>query len=420
MEAEYFFSFTYLLICIFILKYFYKYRMISIISPVDMFVLFFITVIVLNYLYIYYPEDQKFNMYNLDVLNEKKFCKQMNVFLRMMTLFLTGVLIYTWRNKNFLKVSSKKIEIFNIENMTINNEVLKHVMLVLLCLCCVLVVFDLGFDLFYRVNYIPQKSSAFKSIYTILLIVLSILAAISYDKYRTASTLSIVVVLLIGIGLGSRMATVNLTVFVFTYSFLLKSKVAKFKYFLIWMPVIVLFFGYNIALRKESNTHGIVPYLGIIIDKPEVIFKNTLFNIYYTFIFGFVATSQTIKLYHENLSNLLTCINPLPGSLTNWYLFAQKMRINKYAPYTAIGELANFPFFSFFYYIFLGYYFSLCDFYIKTLVIAKKYLAPAIVIILLDLFIMFSFEYNLRSSVRYLYYSALVVFLSKNKVYIRS
>lgn len=416
METVYFESFTYILISFLILKLFYSKRVVSIISPVDMYILFFTIVIVLNSLYTYYPKALKFDMYNLDTFNKRDFNKQLNVFLRMITLFLTGVFIYILRKKKYLRLSSQKIEIINIKNISINHEIVKKAMIILLCICCALVLLDYKLDFFYRLNYIPQKSSFLKSIYTILLIVLSLLASISFKKSKISAIVTISIVLLIGIGLGSRMATVNLAVFVFTYSFMLKSKKTKIKYFFVWIPIIILFFGYNIALRVESNVHGLIPYLKILINKPNVIFKNTMFNIYYTFIFGFVATSETIKLYHENINNLLTCINPLPGNLTNWYLFSQKMRINIYAPFTAIGELAKYPIFSFFYYIFLGYYFSLCDFYIKTSIIAKKYFVPAIIIILLYLYIMFSFEYNLRSSIRYIYYSSLILFLSKIKI----
>ncbi len=416
METEYFYSFIYILISSLILKFFYNKRIISIISPVDMYVLFFTIVIILNCLYIYYPKNERFDIYNLDVLNEKNFNKQLNVFLRMTTLFLIGVFIYVLRKKNYQRLYSQKIEIINFKKLSINHNVLKKAMIILLYICCILVAFDYKLDFFYRLNYIPQKSSILKSIYTILLIILSLMSSISFKKNKFLALTTIIIVLLIGIGLGSRMATINLIVFVLTYSFMLEDKKTKIKYFFVWIPIIIIFFGYNIALRLESNTHGLIPYLNILINRPYVIFKNTLFNIYYTFIFGFVATSETIKLYHENINNLLTCINPLPGNLTNWYLFSQKMRINIYAPYTAIGELAKYPIFSFFYYIFLGYYFSLCDFYIKTCVIAKKHFAPAIIIILLYLFIMFSFEYNLRSSIRYIYYSSLILFLSKIKI----
>ncbi|WP_353083424.1 O-antigen polymerase [Flavobacterium sp.] len=416
MEIEYFYSFIYILISLVILKFFYYKRIVSIISPVDMYILFFSAVIILNILYRYYPKDQKFDMYNLDTFNNKNFPAQLNVFFRMMTLFLIGVFIFSIRKLKYLRLSSQKIEIINIKKAPFNYVFLKNAMIFLLYTCIILVAIDYKSDFFYRINYIPHKSSVLKSIYTVLLIVLSILAAISFNKNKIISFFTITIVLLIGIGLGSRMATVNLITFIFSYSFMIKDKRTKIKYFFVWIPIIIFFFGYNIALRLESNTHGLVPYLNIILSKPDVIFHNTLFNIYYTFIFGFVATSETIKLYQENISNLLTCINPLPGSLTNWYLFSQKLRINIYAPFTAIGEMAKFPVFSFFYYIFLGYYFSFCDFYIKTAIIAKRYFAPAIIIILLCLFILFSFEYNLRSSIRYIYYSAFILFLSKIKI----
>ena len=416
MEKTFFYTTIYLFIILIILKIIYNKRIFSIVSPVDIYLLFFISVIIINCLYIYYPKNLKFNLYNLDELNNKNFIKQLNVFLRMMMLFLIGVLVYILRNKNYILLSSKVIQIIDVKTMSINYILVRKIMITVLSICCILVLFDCGSELFFRTNYIPQKSSMLKTIYTILLIIVSILSAISFKKNITSSLLSISLVMLIGIGLGSRMATINLIVFVFTYSFMLKSKGAKIKYFIIWIPLIILFFGYNIALRNASTVHGIIPYLNIFFNNPEIIFKNTLFNVYYTFIYGFVATSETIKLYHQSIGNLITCINPMPGNLTDWYSFAQKMRINVYAPYTAIGELAKFPIFSFFYYIFLGYYFTLCDYNIMMSIILKKYLFSTIILILLILFIMFSFEYNLRSSIRYLYYSAFILFISKIKI----
>lgn len=416
MEKSIFYTAIYLFLIFIILKILYKKRIFSIISPVDIYLLFFISMIIINCLYLYYPKNLKFNLYNLDYLNSKNFNKQLNVFLRMMMLFLIGVFIYMLKNKNYVQISSKVIQIIDVKTMSINYELIRKIMITVLFMCCILVVFDYGTELFFRTNYIPQKSSMLKTIYTILLIIISILSAISFKKNIASALFSISLVILIGIGLGSRMATINLIVFVFTYSFMLKSKGTKIKYFIVWIPLIILFFGYNIALRNGSSVHGIIPYLNIFFESPEIIFTNTLFNVYYTFIYGFVATSETIKLYHSNVGNLITCINPLPGKLTDWYSFSQKMRINLYAPYTAIGELAKFPIFSFFYYVYLGYYFTLCDYNIKTSIVLKKYLFSTIILILLILFIMFSFEYNLRSSMRYLYYSAFFLILSKVKI----
>ncbi len=411
-----FYTFIYILTSFIIIIILFNKRVFSIVSPIDLYILFFTAVIIINCLYIYYPKQQKFDIYNLDTLNAKNFNKQVNVFLRMMMFFLIGVYIYILKNKNYTQISSKAIQIINVENILINYTTIKKIMILVLYLCCSLVFFDYGTELFYRLNYIPQKSSMLKTIYTILLIILSVLSAISFKKNKIPAIITIAIVLLIGIGLGSRMATVDLIVFVLTYSFMLKSKRIKIKYFIIWIPLIIVFFGYNIALRTETNIHGLIPYLNIFFKNPEVIYKNTLFNIYYTFVYGFIATSETIKLYHENMGNLITCINPMPGNLTDWYSFSQRMRINIYAPYTSIGELAKFPIFSFIYYVFLGYYFSYCDFHIKYFIQAKKLLVPAITIILLLLFIMFSFEYNLRSSIRYLYYSAFILMLSKIKI----
>jgi hypothetical protein len=102
---------------------------------------------------------------------------------------------------------------------------------------------------------------------------------------------------------------------------------------------------------------------------------------------------------------LITTLNPLPGRITNWYVIAKKLRINEIAPYTAIGELAKYPFFSVLYYSLLGYYFAAVDYFIKQQVLQKKYLWAVLQFLVLVLYIVHSFEYNLRSSHRFIYYS---------------
>ena len=96
------------------------------------------------------------------------------------------------------------------------------------------------------------------------------------------------------------------------------------------------------------------------------------------------------------------------------------MRSNIYAPFTAIGELAKFKYFFCFYYFVLGYYFAFVDSYIKRCLNANNYIFPVMQILILTMFVIFSFEYNLRSSNRYVYYSIIILviylFLKKYRI----
>jgi uncharacterized membrane protein SirB2 len=53
----------------------------------------------------------------------------------------------------------------------------------------------------------------------------------------------------------------------------------------------------------------------------------------------------------------------------------------------------------------LGYYFAAVDFYIKSQVLHKKYFWAVLQFLVLALYVVHSFEYNLRSSHRFIYYS---------------
>lgn len=414
MGSNLYFVFLYLLFIVFFIIKIYSNRKIFILSPVDIFIGFYIAVILITTLYhYYYPNSQKFDLYNFDSLNRKNYLKQVAVFLRMLTLYLFGVFIYRRFNNDYRIISSQSIKIVDSGKININFSLVYNVTIIILFICLFLVYLDYGSQLVIRKKYIPKDNSIYKTIYTILLISLSVLSAVLIRRYRTLSVITITLVVLIGIGLGSRMATIDLIVFLVTFSIFIKEKRNVFIYYLIVIPFILLFFGYNISLRLESSGHGLIPYLSITINKPNIIFKYALLNIYYTFTYGFYATSETIKFYSENIHKLITCISPLPGALTDWYSMANKMRLNVYAPYTAIGELAKFPVFSFFYYIFLGFYFSHADKFVKQSIINKKYLIPILLVLLLSLSIMQSYEYNLRSTNRFIYYSAFLLLLAE-------
>lgn len=390
----------------------YWKRKIFLLSPVDVFVLFFIGVLISTVLYHnFYPRYEKFNFFQFDFIGKNKFNKTFFVYLKMILLFLTGVFIYSVVNKPYFLLVQKRIKIIDTQRIQLDTNQISIIILAIATMCVLLVYIDYGALLFYRAEYIPKENSVFKIIYQNLLIVICLLAGTVYRKNKWLALVAFFVAIIVGIGVGSRSATIYLVAFGLSYSVFLNSSKARTFYFF-FIPFVFIFFGYNISLRLEANGHGLIPYLKVTFEKPEILFKYTIMNIYYTFIFGFYATSETIHLYkNASIGNLITTLNPLPGRMTNWYIIASKLRINEIAPYTAIGELAKYPFFSILYYSLLGYYFAVVDHFIKHQVLQKKYLWAVLQFLLLVLYIVHSFEYNLRSSHRFIYYSmALYVF----------
>lgn len=395
---------------LFLILFYYK-RKVVLYSTVDIFVLFFSLVVFFTVIYHYYvPENLKFNFYNFDDIHFLRFERTIVVFLKMLYFFYFGSLIFKILNPNLtgLKVSSDAFKI----KKSINLKLLSKALIILLVLSLFLVFIDYGFEIFKRSKYIPEKSSSFKTVYQILFIFISFFSGLLYKKNFKLSIFSLVTTLLIGLSLGSRFASLYLIFFGITLVIQQTSKVKRNLFLLWFIPFVLFFFGFNISLRTESNTHGLIPYFSTLYNKPYIIYEYTLQNIYYSFVFGFYATADTIKEYSfYSIDKLIVCLNPLPGKLTSWYSFANKLRSNIYAPFTAIGELAKFKYFFFVYYCFLGYYFSLVDFHIKKSLNKRNYMLPVFQILILSMFIIFSFEYNLRSSNRYIYYSIIVLII---------
>ena len=384
----------------------YWKRKIFLLSPVDVFVLFFAGVLISTLLYHnFYPRYEKFNFFQFDFIGKNKFNRTFFVYLKMLLLFLLGVFIYSLFNKSYFVLAKQRIKIIDTRNLKLNTNQISKIIVIIALLCVLLVYIDYGSLLFYRAEYIPKDNSVFKIIYQNLFIVLCLLSGAVYRTNRSLALTAFCIAIIVGIGVGSRSATIYLLAFGLSYSVFLNRSRAR-TFYIFFIPFVIFFFGYNISLRLEANGHGLIPYLKVTLEKPEILFTYTVMNIYYTFIFGFYATSETIHLYkNASIGNLITTLNPLPGRLTNWYNIASKLRINEIAPFTAIGELAKYPVFSVFYYSLLGYYFAAIDYFIKNQIVRKKYLWAVLQFLLLVLYVVHSFEYNLRSSHRFIYYS---------------
>jgi hypothetical protein len=390
----------------FLILFFYK-RKIVLYSPVDLFVIYYALVLFFTLLYQnFIPYFLKVNLYNFDRISSYRCAATTDVFVVMIILFILGTFTYKTLNKKHYKTLQIIPLQFNTTKISAKSDVLQKAMFVFLFVAMVLVFLDYGLELFSRPKYLPNKASTYKTIYQVLFIFISFLSGILYHKKKHSSLFAIVITILVGFSMGSRFASVNLILYGFTIFVFIKSRFSKI-FFLIWFTIFVFFFfGFNLSLRSETNVHGLFPYAMLVFEKPEILYLYALKNVYYSFIFGYYATADTIKEYaFYSWDTLWTCLNPLPGRMTNWYAIANRMRSNIYAPFTAIGELAKYKGFFILYYFMIGYYFTKVDFFIKSSFQNKKYLLPILHLLLLIMFIIFSFEYNLRSANRYIYYS---------------
>lgn len=401
----------FIFVTLFLYNYYLNNRKLSFFSSVDIFVIFYSIVIVFTILYHFlYPNGLKINLYNFDLKHLKKFDDKILVFFKWISYFLIGHFLFKFNSKKYKILIQESID-FDFKKY-INNQLAFKLTLILITLSSILVFFDYGFGLFFRTKYIPYESSYFKLVYNLLFLGISFLSGYYYKHNKIYFGFLLILVLTFNLSIGTRLASINLIVFMFSLFLTFEKK--KLYQIILSILIIILFFGYNLSLRSEAYNHGLFPYLQITLQKPEIILKYTIDNLYYTFVFGFYATAETIKVYNEHhVNNLIISLNPLTGGLAKWYLIAEKMRLNKYAPYTGIGELYNYKFFFFVFVTSVGYFFSYIDFIIKDNLKNKKYIQPLILLLFCSLFCILMFEYNLRNATRYLYYSLFIIIVFK-------
>ena len=387
----------------------------SFFSPLVLFYGFFIASILITILYHYsMPNEWKFNIAKLDNLTNIELWTSIDVFVRMIIYFTVGALFYKYTFEIHKNVAFD----FNFNLPKISTFFLELVSLLIILLNIILVWSLYGKEIFLRESYTTDYNKFGVMIMEYSLLFLIFLGGVLYKQRIILSLLIAFFVTILCLGFGSRMATIFLLVYLFVIYILYLEKPHKFIFRIIWIPFIILFFGYNLSLRF-SELHGLGPYLSLPFTDPYAIIENTFFNIYYTLVFGVFATYKTLIEYIPNYQYLTTSLNPSPGFLTDWYSIYKNLRINPYAPFTTIGEIFSYPFIAFLFYFFIGVFFAYSEKVIHSLLSNRKFLTGFTLFLLTIAFIPYSFEYNLRSATRYIYYalifSILLRLLSKIK-----
>jgi hypothetical protein len=163
---------------------------------------------------------------------------------------------------------------------------------------------------------------------------------------------------------------------------------------------------------RTLEDHGVIPYITYFFMMGDEVLEAFMFNIYYILIYGVFVTIGTLKTAAADWNIILTNISPMPGFLTNWYELAPKRRINLYAPYSTHGEVFKMgKWFSFIFFFWIGIMFSFFEKKTRKILTKGGYFKVFILIILLILHIFYAYEYNMRSSVRYIYYAFAYLFI---------
>jgi hypothetical protein len=168
----------------------------------------------------------------------------------------------------------------------------------------------------------------------------------------------------------------------------------------------------HLPLALRGGDAGLAPHIARITADPSILWANPLDSIgnvlFSVPLTGFVSL-------HENrlpLSYLLTSINPLPGSMTDWNRIKDNLRVNAYTPFNTFGELALYglPFLAA-YFVVAGFVTTRLQLWASRLVGMGNVLAHIVVAACMPFFSFMILQYNLRSSTRLLWYAALIVLL---------
>jgi hypothetical protein len=175
------------------------------------------------------------------------------------------------------------------------------------------------------------------------------------------------------------------------------------------LPVFVVAFFSLLLLSlplhfRGSYEHGLLPYLGSLstyqfnVDTVATALNNVIAGYKITALSGFTQPPV-------DLSVLWITLNPISGDSAGWYDVSRGLRLNRYTPYSAMGELINYgPYVLVPVTMGLGVALGLIQRFNTRLLNDNFGKFVAVVALgLVFMFVVQSGQYNLRSVLRYIY-----------------
>lgn len=383
-----------------------------ILSPIYLYILFAIVSIISSVLYFYFY-DNKFSLYSLDKVSETSFIDTIKWYLIALNSFIFGFLIY----HNFSRRKAR--DLFKeslIKKLFFTYNLPKHILKIVNFLFLIIIILFLiayGKGLLFRNQYLPETNRILVILIKIFSFVEIMLLGIIYYKFKQQSILYFIILFFLTIGTGSRVVILFLLIY-FTLIFISKGNNIKNKLiFTFNLFFTFVFLGFLMQFRRQDY-HGIFPYIQSIFSLGGDPLRDFYFNIYYSFVFGVYVTIATIKNAIPDWNVIFISLNPLPGKMAGWYEISSKMRLNTFAPFSLHGRVFSMGLlFTIFYFIITGIIFSVMEKMVRIYLKKDNREIAFLLILLLVLHIVYGFEYNLRSAVRYLYYSIGVIFIFK-------
>lgn len=397
------------LFLIFLLNRGLKYYLLS---PVYIYILFSVLSLGLSTLYFYYYEP-KISLFNLDKVSEGSFFSVIKMYLHALVAFLIGAVIYydLSGKKNKLLFNKNFTEYLFIKYKSSSSLKLEIIAPIMVFSIIGMYFLLYGNGIFIRDYYINEASRGLKIIIQLLSFITVIILGLLNEKSKLLSFSLFFLLITISIGTGSRNTFLYYIVYI-VLLFLLGGN-TFFNKSRLYVNLIFgfIFLSFLTGLRMLKS-HGLIPYLSSITDEFNGETQNIAFNIYYSFIFGVYVTIGTLKKAVFDFGIVLTNLNPLPGRFTDWYKYADQMRLNIFAPFSLHGRVFKTGMiFTYIYFFFNGVIYMYFEKKIRYFLKDRKILLAILILIFLCLYIVFSFEYNMRSAVRMIYYAYFILLI---------
>lgn len=379
-------------------------------SPIYIYVLFSLATIFLSLGYFYYYED-KFSLFNLDYVPEKVFLETIKLYIIALIVFLSGVLIYYEASKKKIRILFNKSYTDSLFVKYKLNKSVTTIAISIFFLVIILYFLTYGKGLFIRKDYLPDTHRGLTILLKVFTFIEVILLGLIYSKNKTLSSILFILLITISISTGSRSVFLFYILYVCLVFISEGNNLFNKTRFLLHLLVGFVFLAFIMQLRK-LDSHGLFPYIGSIGSSSTDFVRKIVFNIYYSFIYGVFVTIGTIKKSNLDWNIIFININPLPGSIVGWYDYAEKMRINFYAPYSLHGRVFKTGLvFTVIYFFITGLIFSYFEQRIRKMLNNNKRILAFLILMLLVLHIIYAFEYNMRAAIRYFYYAFFILLM---------
>ncbi|WP_157805263.1 hypothetical protein [Confluentibacter citreus] len=353
----------------------------------------------------------------MDDVKEIDFLNTIKQYLFSFNFFMLGIVIYynsSIRLKRILFKTSFTESLFFKFNYPHFLVILSKLLLLFII---ILYFITYGLDIFTRSSYLsPDHSGALQLLIKILSLINVILLGVTYISHRKLSNLFFWVLMIFSFGTGSRITVLYLLIY-FILIFQAKGN-NLFNKLSFGFNMLFSFVIFSLLITFRSfDEHGILPYFSGLFNNENSVLsnfqRNFMFNIYYTFIFGVFVTIQTLKEAIPDWNIILVSLNPLPGTIAGFYKYVPDLMINPFAPFTSHGQVFVMgKTFSAFFYLSIGVIFADIDYRVRRLFDNKKRIFAFVLVFISVLYVIYSFEYLLRSAVRYLYYLYSLLFLT--------